>query len=278
MPEEFRGISGPEDIQSREDALRLLGIDSSATPEDISNSMREIFSETHPDAGGTTELFQAVQLAEDALTGETLILPSGGRASETDPDAIDISIMGNARPSQQGGTQTGPDAGADDFGDFTADEPAGGTTTSGPSPGDFGGFGSDERTQGESVGFGQTGSIDPEEIADEIEQILRDRVDEGDIKDMYGDVANFRNVSEILAAQFLQGNITIGQIEQMVGTEERAGSVSKATGGLYSNDPSDTRIGGGTGNPNFSSDPRDSQYSPGNVDFGDDDEDDDDDG
>lgn len=276
MPDEFRGISGPGDIQSREDALRLLGVDPAASPEDISDSMREIFSETHPDAGGTTELFQAVQLSEDALTGESMILPGGGRASPSDPNAIDISIIGQSGSPTQQGPGSGPGADADDFGDFTADEPPGGGTTSGPSPGDFGGFGSDEGTQGESVGFGQTGSIDPEEITDEIEKILRDRVDEDDIKDRYGDVANFRNVSEILTAQFLQGNISIGQIEKMVGGEKMAGSVSRATGGLFSNNPSETRVGGGTGNSNFSSDPRDSQYSPGNVDVGDDDEDEDD--
>jgi hypothetical protein len=278
MPDEIRGIAEPEDIRSRGDALRLLDIDDTATSEDISQAVTDIIPEAHPDTGGTAELFRAVQLAEDALTGEARIVPGEGRAAPTDADAIDISIVGGGSPSTSPDVGGGADVGADDFDDFTADEPAGGTTTSGPSPGDFGGFGSDERTGGESVGFGQTGSIDPEEIADEIEQILRDRVDEEDIKEQYGDVANFRNVSEILAAQFLQGNITIGQIEQMVGTEERAGSVSQATGGLFSNNPSDTRVGGGTGNPNFSSDPRDSQYSPGNVNFGDDDEDDDGDG
>lgn len=264
MPEQLRGISGPEDIQTQEDALRLLDVDRDATPEEISDAMTDLYTDVHPDAGGTAELFQAVQLAEDGLTGETMILASGGRAPDlTQEETRDISITGG--PSGGRGRQPPTDDGPFGGGGGTQQDDVRDGPGSGPA-GDFGGFGSTGGFQGEDVGFQ---GVDAEELVNEIKNILREKVGEERLKEAYGDIANLENVSEILAAQVLQGNIDLGDIENMIGGEDVAGSTEAATGGVYSDNPSGP-FSGGNDNPFYGS-TSDAQYSPGNVDVEDDD-------
>lgn len=268
MPDEIRGIAGPDDIRSQEDALRLLDIDESAEVEDVSDAVTEIIPDAHPDTGGTVQLFKAVQLAEDALTGETEILRSGGRAADlTQEETLDISIGGSSGGTQD--TDTPDPSGSGPFGGGvgTQDDDVRDGPGSGPG-GDFGGFGAQEPGSSGGVGFS---GVDAEGLINEVEEILREQIDEEDIKENFGDIANFRNVSEAIAAQILQGNITLGDIENIIGGGDIAGSTEAATGGIFSDNPSGSYVGGG-GNPNFGS-VGDAQYSPENVGNDDDDED-----
>lgn len=65
MPEEHRGYSSPDEINSPEDAVDFLGIGGEVTQDKIDSSFQDLSLELHPDAGGTTELFQALQEARD---------------------------------------------------------------------------------------------------------------------------------------------------------------------------------------------------------------------
>jgi len=263
MPETLRGISEPDDIQSQEDALRLLGIDETATEDEIDEAVDDLFFEAHPDGDGTTELFQAVQLAQSALKGDTLISPSGGGTGEMATDAMDISIVG-ASPSSADTTVDTQEPDADtDFGDFGGAGGSGGDTRT--TANDFGGFGSDEGFGGESVGFRGGPGVDPEVIVEEVKDILRENADIEAIKEQYGEIANFDNVAEIIATQVLQGNLTLGDVERMVGEGERVGSTESATGGLFSDNPGGNLFGGSS--PFFADDPSDARYSPGDVEF-----------
>lgn len=258
MADEIRGIEKPGDIKSRGDALRLLDIDETADSEDINDAVQGITLESHPDARGTEELFKAVQLAEDALTGEALIDPDGGRAAQGDPQGINISIVGPVGPTDEPTGRQQPQGA--DFG--TEREP--GEREAGP----FGGFGAQGSRRGEGVGFRD---VDPEGLIDEVENLLRDNLTEGELKERYGDIATFRNVAEVITTQILQGTITLGDLGNVIGTSTFTGTTEAATGGFFTDNP-----GGpfGFGSSDFfSSDRRDVTYSPGNTGDDDDDED-----
>lgn len=50
------------------DYYATLGVDRNATPDDIKKAYRKLASKHHPDKGGTTEQFQAIQVAYDTLS------------------------------------------------------------------------------------------------------------------------------------------------------------------------------------------------------------------
>lgn len=238
MADEIRGIEKPEDIRTRRDALRLLDIDESADSEDINDAVQAVTLDSHPDARGTEELFKAVQLAEDALTGEALIDPDGGRAPQDDPSGINISIVGLTEPPDRGRTREREPGERE--------------------PGPFGGFGADP-TSGGGVGFQD---VDPGGIVDEVEALLRENLTEQELKDKFGEVATFENVSEVIAAQIIQGQITLGNLGNVIGSETFTGSTESATGGFFSDDPRGSPFGS---SDFFSSNTRDVRYSPSNA-------------
>jgi hypothetical protein len=52
------------------DARRLLGVPETATLEDIRSAHRRLIARVHPDAGGSDELAERVNLARDTLVAE----------------------------------------------------------------------------------------------------------------------------------------------------------------------------------------------------------------
>ena len=65
----------------------VLGVDSSATAEDIRNAYRVLAKEAHPDVGGTQSRFQALQKAYAVLSDDT----ARKRFDEVGPERDDDS-------------------------------------------------------------------------------------------------------------------------------------------------------------------------------------------
>jgi len=114
----------------------------------------------------------------------------------------------------------------------------------------------------ETAGVGAAGSSRPgqgrqadEGLVNSIEEMLRDRFTEQQIKEQYFEDTEFRDIAEILASLVLSGSIDLGSLERMVTGDDRFSSdPGSATGGTYSK-------GGGSnfggGNAYASSDPND---------------------
>jgi curved DNA-binding protein CbpA len=55
---------------SREEALEVLGLASTATAEEIRDAHRRLMQKVHPDHGGSSYLAARINLARDVLLGE----------------------------------------------------------------------------------------------------------------------------------------------------------------------------------------------------------------
>lgn len=60
---------------SLDEARLLLGVDDSATPDDIRAAHRRIIARVHPDAGGSTELARRINAARDLLLKSSVTPP-----------------------------------------------------------------------------------------------------------------------------------------------------------------------------------------------------------
>lgn len=58
-----------EGAMSRDEALRILGLTSAATPDEIKDAHRRLIAGIHPDHGGSTYLAAKINQAKDALLG-----------------------------------------------------------------------------------------------------------------------------------------------------------------------------------------------------------------
>lgn len=242
------GINGQDDVDSREKAAQLLEVSVDATEDELSPAYRDAVLETHPDTGGSEELFKAVDKARDVLQGEADVSDLAGRGGPPPRDRPD-----------SGGSQAGDSRGA-------ADEPG------------FGGVGSGKsaRGPGGSSGFGKKAS---QEIVDAVETLLRQSTTEENLKDKYGEEATIENVAEILATLIQAGGIDLGDVGKMLNDDFQFGTdMGDATGGLFGGSRSGSGLFGGGGSGGmFSNDPRDYMNTGPSSSGGSGDEDDDED-
>lgn len=61
--------AAPPSGMSRSDAFKVLGLQDSATPNEIKAAHRHLMSQVHPDVGGTDYLAQQINQAKDVLLG-----------------------------------------------------------------------------------------------------------------------------------------------------------------------------------------------------------------
>jgi len=67
----FKGTAAPQGFQvPLENAYRILGLDPSASDEEIKERYRELAKRLHPDAGGTDALFGILQMAYEQIKKE----------------------------------------------------------------------------------------------------------------------------------------------------------------------------------------------------------------
>lgn len=242
------GISGQDDVDSREKAAQLLEVSVDATEDEISSAYQDAVLETHPDTGGSEELFKAVDRARDILEGEENVSDLAGRGGPPPGDRPD---SGGAQARGSGGTDS--------------DSGFGGV-----------GAGSSARGAGGSQGFGKEAS---QEIVDAVETLLRQTTTEENLKEKYGESATIENVAEILATLIQAGGIDLGDVGKMLNDDFQFGTdMGDATGGLFGGNRSGSSVfGGGGAGGIFSSDPRDYMNTGGRGSSEEDDEDDDED-
>jgi len=146
------------------------------------------------------------------------------------------------------------------------------STDRGPAGAELGDIGDSAGATGSSrPGAGQKPD---EDLVDSIEDMLRARMTEQELKQKYFQNTEFRDVAEILASLVLSGNIDLGSLERMVTGDTRfSSSVGSATGGTYSR-------GGGSnfGNSGYASSNPDDFMGYSSTPDDDDEDDDDDDG
>lgn len=223
MVDQLRGVSSPDDLQTKADAADLLGVDIDANDAEVEDAFRDLVPKAHPDQGGSPELFKAVDEARDMMK----------------------RLSGRSASSSSSSSSGGP-------------SPPGGAGGAGPRG---------STTPG-------AGARPDEDLVDSIEDMLRQRMTEREMKDRYFEDTEYRDIAEILASLVMSGSIDLGSLERMVSGDDRFSSnIGSATGGNYS------RRGGGSnfGNSGYaSSDPSD-YMGYGSPDSGDDGTDSDDD-
>lgn len=211
------GISGPDDVDTRQAAAQLLEVDVDASEDEIQSAYQEAVLETHPDTGGSAEMFKAVDQAKDILDG--VVEPSGSGTSS-----------GPSRSSGPRGRQGGSPPGG-----------AGGSagTAAGSGTG-FGGFGQNTRA-------GREGP-DRDVVYNAMRNILRQNTDEETLKDKYGPNASMENVAEILTDLIMAGGMTLGDVKKMLDESSDFGTnFGEATGGLFGGPTGSGNIFGGGG-------------------------------
>ena len=106
--EELRGISEAEDVKSLDDAQRLFDLEPPIDDDDVDERYTELSLEYHPDTGGTTELFQAIQRARDYLKGDRTPEEASGKARGQRADAAtqEADATGETFTGGVGGTSS----------------------------------------------------------------------------------------------------------------------------------------------------------------------------
>jgi curved DNA-binding protein CbpA len=107
--EELRGISEADDVKSIDDAQRLFDLEPPITDDDVNDRHTELVLNYHPDTGGgTTELFRAIEKAEDILLGERAPEEASGKArgQTTTPGEPDDEGVGETFTGGVGGTSS----------------------------------------------------------------------------------------------------------------------------------------------------------------------------
>lgn len=214
------GVSGADDIESEEDAARLLEIDVDADDDVLDSAFRDASLETHPDTGDDPEIFKAVKKAKDILAGRVEPEGSGGTGQQRRDEEPDDS--GQSQREQDTGTG---------------------------STGDFGGFGGRARDDTEGP--------DRDVVFDAVMSLLRSNTTEEKLKDRYGPLADMESVAEVLTGLIIAGGLDLGDVRKMLDEGFSFGqNMGEATGGLFGGSPTDSGIFGGGGGLG-SSDPSD---------------------
>lgn len=211
------GISGPSDVTTLEKAAQLLEVDVDSPDDEVQSAYQDAVLETHPDTGGDSETFKAVDEAKDILDGTKE--PSGDSGvNRTKPDR---SPGGASSSAGSAGTAQG--------------QSSGGGASSG-----FGGFG--------AGGTGDRDGPDREVIYNGVRNLLRENTDEETLKGKYGPNATMENVADILTDLIIAGGIELGDIRKMLNDEFKFGdNLGEATGGLFGGSTGAGDIFGGGG-------------------------------
>ncbi len=216
MPQSHNGFEEPDDIRdgSREDAADFLGLTIDDTFEDAEQREQDLALDLHPDTGGTTGLFQALQKAVDIF-------------DETNPGEIGTRAYKEAkRQSQDTGEdfgsayadarkrQRGRDRGADSDTKSKARRQAE-RAASAAGPGAY------------ASGVGQE---DWDTLVNAVKEKLRQRSGPTPYVDEYG----LETVAEVMATLIINGAADLGDVEKMLGDDDIFGATTEdATGGTY---------------------------------------------
>lgn len=200
MCAEIRGYSGTDDIENLGDMYRLLGLMVGADEDEIQISKRTLSGKYHPDRGGSAELMSAINTA-----------------ARTIQEAIDIGGVDN------------PELPADSTYKNTLTPTIGDRTDVLPEDmqrSATGGLSDSSMDDGfaDAASDSGVGDEDFEIIKQAVLNRLKDSATEQDLKDRYGPAADYENMAEVLATFILMGSIDLGDIEKIVGGDDRFSS------------------------------------------------------
>jgi len=231
---ELRGFSDPDDVETEADAALLLDLEQPVSEDDADSRFTELTLEYHPDTGGSTELFQAIDKAHKILIGERVPEAQRGPGTGAGTDGSDTT-------ADTGPSRTGPGGGTGGTGTGR-----GGTR---PPPGD-----QSDRARSQASGPSQ-------EEFNNIVSLIRDYLQRArnsnpqidQLIEQYG----LDNLAEVLSSLIVSGSIDLGDVEKIVGSGfDNIGSGK------------DERFGGG-GDERFGRGPtRDDRFGRGDSRFG----------
>lgn len=185
MVDELRGYSEADDVDSYADALELFGFDEEPTDDEIDDKFRDLTAEYHPDTGGSTGLFQAINRAREILEGK-------------------IQATGQPEDVAEEEDDTGPTAETDG-----EDFETGGVQ-----------FG----TIGQKIPDSEI-DPQRRRVRNAVKSLLRTNTSEEVLKDRYGPNADVETLSRVLGDIILMGWIDMADVENLgSGKDERFGS------------------------------------------------------